>query len=136
MSYIVLVNPKVLSVSGIPNSYAASSTCLAACVASLIAGIFSNLPIGCAPGVGLSAYFSYGMMQSFANETHLGLNDPKLYEFGLLVVFVSGGLVFILTLLKIIPWIVDHIPEFIKVATVVGKYLCVFLFLWPTKFRS
>ena len=120
MSYIVLVNPKVLSVSGIPQGYAASSTCLSASIATYFAAIFGNLPIGCAPGVGLSAYFSYGMMASFANETNYNLGDPELYQFGLLVVFLSGAFVFIMTICKIIPFVVDHIPEFIKVATVVG----------------
>jgi len=110
MSYILACNPTILSQSGIPIQYASSATCLATMISTLIAGIVGNVPIGCAPGVGLSAYFSYSVMKE--------VNDD--YNLGLFMIFCSGLIVFTLTLLKITPLIVDHIPKFMKLSTIVG----------------
>ena len=60
MCYIIVANPGILEKSNIEQKYSHVGTCLASCVATLIAGLLSNLPVGCAPGVSLSAYFSYG----------------------------------------------------------------------------
>lgn len=121
LAYIVLLNPQVLNVSGIPYEYAASSTCLASCIATLICGIFGNIPVGCGPGVGLSAYFSYGMMPQILSQT--GISIDEAYLQGLFMAFLSGAIVFILTIPGIVTWIVNALPQFIKVATIVGMGL-------------
>jgi AGZA family xanthine/uracil permease-like MFS transporter len=113
MSYILACNPSILSISGIPIHSASSGTCLSTAVATFIAGIFGNIPIGCAPGVGLSAFFSYSVM------SEINYND----NLGLLIVFFSGFIVFLLTLLKITPYIINHIPIFMKMSTIVGMGL-------------
>lgn len=120
LAYIVLLNPQVLNVSGIPYEYAASSTCLASCIATLICGIFGNIPVGCGPGVGLSAYFSYGMIPQIISN-----NTPQFQPYlqGLFMAFLSGAIVFILTLPGIVTSIVNALPHFIKVATIVGMGL-------------
>ncbi len=110
MSYIMACNPTILSKSGIPIQYASSATCMATMFATLIAGIIGNVPIGAAPGVGLSAYFSYSVMKEVNND----------YNLGLFMIFCSGLIVFILTLLKITPLIIDNIPKFMKLSTIVG----------------
>lgn len=113
MSYILACNPSILSISGIPKNDASSGTCLATFVATFIAGIFGNIPIGCAPGVGLSAYFSYSVMSNVNYDHNLGL----------MMVFLSGLIVFILTLFKITPYIINNIPTFMKMSTIVGMGL-------------
>ena len=120
LAYIVLLNPQVLNVSGIPYEHAASSTCLASCIATLICGIFGNIPVGCGPGVGLSAYFSYGMIPGI-----IANNTPQFepYLQGLFMVFISGAIVFVLTLPGFVTWIVNALPHFIKVSTIVGMGL-------------
>ena len=110
MSYIMACNPTILSKSGIPIQYASSATCMATMIATLIVGILGNVPVGCAPGIGLSAYFSYSVMRE--------VNDD--YNLGLFMIFISGLIVFILTLLKITPLIIDNIPRFMKLSTIVG----------------
>jgi adenine/guanine/hypoxanthine permease len=62
MSYILLVNPQLLSKLGVPSTDIAVSTAIAAAVGSLTVGLFGNLPFGLAPGVGLSAYLTYGLV--------------------------------------------------------------------------
>ena len=113
MSYILACNPMILSKSGIPIHNASSATCLATFIATLIAGLLGNVPIGCAPGVGLSAYFSYSVIPLINNDYHLGL----------LMIFLSGAFVFIFTILKVTPLIIYYIPSFMKMATIVGMGL-------------
>ncbi|KAJ1411526.1 hypothetical protein B484DRAFT_435575, partial [Ochromonadaceae sp. CCMP2298] len=62
MSYILLVNPQLLNKIGIPATDVVVSTALASSVGSFIAGYFGNLPLGLAPGIGLSAYLTYGLV--------------------------------------------------------------------------
>ncbi len=89
MSYILVANPTVLSISGIPIRDAGSGTCMATFFATLIAGLFTNLPIGCAPGVGLSAYFSYSIIAEIKSDT----NITDDYNLGLLLAFFASSLV-------------------------------------------
>ena len=110
MSYILAANPTILSKSGIPIHYASSATCMATMFATLIAGVIGNIPLGAAPGVGLSAYFSYSVMSQVGDD----------YNLGLFMIFCSGLFVFVLTLLKITPLIINHIPQFMKLSTIVG----------------
>jgi len=113
MSYILACNPTILSKSGIPIHNASSATCLATFIATMIAGIFGNVPIGCAPGVGLSAYFSYSVMSQINND----------YNLGLFMIFLSGTIVLLMTLIKLTQTIIYYIPSFMKMATIVGMGL-------------
>jgi AGZA family xanthine/uracil permease-like MFS transporter len=61
MAYILVVNPTVLSGAGLPFAAVAFATAMTAIVGSTIAGAFGNLPFGLAPGMGLNAYFAYGV---------------------------------------------------------------------------
>ncbi|ETO01855.1 Xanthine/uracil/vitamin C permease [Reticulomyxa filosa] len=122
MSYIVLVNPRVLHVSGVPLHYAASSTCLSSCIATIIAGLFSNLPVGCAPGIGLSVYFSYGMMSSLQSHMPHSTTEQR-YLTGLAIVLISGIIVLCLTLIGLISFLSARVPNFLKLSTVVGMGL-------------
>ena len=113
MSYILACNPTILSQSGIPIHNASSATCLATFLATMVAGLIGNVPIGCAPGVGLSAYFSYSVMAEIKDD----------YNLGLFMIFCSGVVVLVLTLLKITPLILERLPVFMKLATIVGMGL-------------
>lgn len=111
LAYIVLLNPQVLAISGIPYEFAASSTCLASCIATLICGLWGNIPVGCGPGVGLSAYFSYGMIPDIPGD---GVHSDYPYLSGLLMAFLSGLIVFVLTIPGLVTYIVGSLPHFIK----------------------
>ena len=61
MAYILVVNPTVLAGAGLPFSAVAFATAITAVVGSGFVGLFGNLPFGLAPGMGLNAYFAYGV---------------------------------------------------------------------------
>jgi len=127
MAYIVLVNPQVLHESGIPRVQAAAATCIASCVSSLIAGLLGNLPFGCAPGVGLSAYFAYGLV--LRHDT----TDSVYPDFrrGLTCCFLAGCICLFFWVTTISRRIMNGIPEFIKISTIVGMGLFLsFVGMW------
>jgi xanthine/uracil/vitamin C permease (AzgA family) len=61
MAYIVLVNPAILSATGMPLAAVTAATCLSAAFGSILMGIVARYPIALAPGMGLNAYFTYAV---------------------------------------------------------------------------
>jgi AGZA family xanthine/uracil permease-like MFS transporter len=59
MAYIVLVNPAILGQAGMPIAAVAAATCFAAAFASILMGLYANVPLALAPGMGINAYFSF-----------------------------------------------------------------------------
>ena len=59
LSYILLVNPQILSQTGMPAADIAVATALAAGLATLLMGLWANYPFALAPGMGLNAFFAY-----------------------------------------------------------------------------
>ena len=58
LSYIIFVNPLILSGTGMDSGAVLVATCLAAAFGSLVMGLYANYPIALAPGMGLNAYFA------------------------------------------------------------------------------
>ncbi|MGC0771958.1 MAG: NCS2 family permease [Candidatus Acidiferrum sp.] len=110
MSYVVVVNPQILSEAGMPVDGVLFATCISSAVATLIMGIWANYPIALAPGMSLNAYFTYSIV--------LGRGVP--WQTALGVVFLSGLLFFGLTLTKIREQIVNGIPDCLKYGTAGG----------------
>ena len=63
ISYILFVNPQILSEAGMPANDVAVATALASAAATLAMGLWANYPFALAPGMGLNAYFTYGIVQ-------------------------------------------------------------------------
>ncbi len=59
MSYILFVNPAVVSATGMPESGIFVATVLAAALCSILMGLIANAPFGMAPGMGLNTFFTY-----------------------------------------------------------------------------
>ena len=59
MSYILIVNPAILSDAGIPKEGAIFATAVASTLATFLMGVYAGLPFALAPGMGLNAYFAY-----------------------------------------------------------------------------
>lgn len=110
MAYIMFVNPEILSAAGMPREAVFVATCLAAALGSAIMGLYANYPIALAPGMGLNAYFAFGVVQG------LGFS----WQAALGAVFVSGCLFIALSLLRVREWIVDAIPAALKLAISAG----------------
>jgi len=110
MAYITVVNPAILSDTGMDFGAVFVATCLAAALGSLIMGLYANYPFGLAPGMGLNAYFTYGVV--------LGMGWT--WQVALGAVFVSGILFLIISLLPIREWIINAIPMTLKMAISAG----------------
>ncbi len=110
MAYIIFVNPQILSTTGMNFGAVMVATCISSAAATLIMGLFARYPFALAPGMGLNAYFTYGVC--------LGMNINWRVALG--AVFISGILFVILTLTKIRTIIFNAIPNAIKYGTAVG----------------
>ncbi|MEX0385899.1 NCS2 family permease [Spiribacter onubensis] len=110
MAYIVVVNPSILSDTGMDWGAVFVATCLAAALGSLIMGLYANYPFGLAPGMGLNAYFTYGVVlgMGIAWQTALG------------AVFLSGILFLIISVLPIREWLINAIPMSLKMSISAG----------------
>ncbi len=110
MAYIAFVNPQILSDAGMPFDAVFVATCVAAALSTLVMGLYANYPIALAPGMGLNAFFAYGVV--------LGMGHS--WEVALGAVFVSGVLFLILSVLPVRRWIVEAIPQGLKLAIAAG----------------
>ncbi len=110
MAYIIFVNPSILEASGIPREAAVAATLWSAGLCSIAMGLFSNLPIGVAPGMGINAFFAFYVCGT------MGLS----WQTALGAVFVSGVVFLILTITKLRILIIKAVPNSIKAAVVVG----------------
>ena len=110
MAYIIFVNPNVLADAGMDKGAVFVATCLAAAIGCFIMGIYARLPVALAPGMGLNAFFTYGVVlgMGYAWQTALG------------AVFLSGCIFILLSLFKIREVIINSIPDSIKQGVVAG----------------
>jgi AGZA family xanthine/uracil permease-like MFS transporter len=112
LSYLLLVNPQIMAQAGVSHDVAVFSTALSAAVSCFIVGFLGNLPFACAPGLGLSAYLTFGLVQA-------GL--CTLSE-ALTACWWSGILVLLVTITGFSAFLMKVVPEAIKYAIVVGKF--------------
>ena len=92
------------------------ATALSSAAGSLVCGLSGKLPFVLAPGIGLSAYFSYGLV----------IHGAKLEkEVALATVVISGLVICLLSALKASAMIMKYMPDTIKTATVVGMGLLI-----------
>jgi AGZA family xanthine/uracil permease-like MFS transporter len=110
MAYIIVVNPQMLSQTGMPAEGVLFATCISAAVATLVMGLYANYPLALAPGMSLNAYFSYSVC----------FNMHVPWRTALAVVFISGVVFLLLTVSKVREQIVNGIPECLKHSTATG----------------
>jgi len=110
MAYIVLVNPQILAAAGMDKGAVFVATCLASAGATLFMALYANYPLALAPGMGLNAYFTYGVV--------LGLHYR--WQVALGAVFLSGCLFLVLSVTKVREWIIGTIPMSQKIAISAG----------------
>ena len=68
MSYIVFVNPDILSTTGMDAGAVFVATCLAAALGSLVMAFAANFPVGMAPGMGLNAFFAFTVVGAAGHD--------------------------------------------------------------------
>ncbi|QKQ69593.1 NCS2 family permease [Acinetobacter sp. 10FS3-1] len=121
MCYIIIVNPMILSETGMDHGAVFVATCLAAAIGCFVMGLIAKYPIALAPGMGLNAFFTYSVC--------LGMGVP--WQTALGAVFVSGLVFIAISLFKIREAIVNAIPMSLKLA--IGGGIGLFLALIALK---
>ncbi|MDO4433241.1 MAG: NCS2 family permease [Alysiella sp.] len=110
MCYIVIVNPSILSITGMDFGAVFVATCISAAIACFVMGLFANYPIALAPGMGLNAYFTFSVVQG------MGVS----WQIALAAVFMSGILFLIFSCFKIREMLVNALPMSLKMAIAAG----------------
>ncbi|MBK5722078.1 NCS2 family permease [Dysgonomonas sp. Marseille-P4677] len=110
MSYILIVNPSILSTTGMDKDALFTATAVATIFATLMMALYAKLPIAQAPGMGLNAFFAF---------TVCGLMGYS-WQFALTAVFIEGIIFILLTFFNVRELIVKSIPKVLKDAIPVG----------------
>ena len=110
MAYIIVVNPAILSKTGMPFSGVLFATVLVCAFSSIAMGLYANLPYGVAPGMGINAFFTFTLV--------LGMGVR--WETALGAVFISGIIFIILSVTGVRTEIVRAIPNSLRYGVAVG----------------
>ena len=110
MSYILAVNPMILSAAGMDRAALFSATVVAAIVGTLVMAFYAKLPFALASGMGLNAFFAYTLV----------LQMGYSWQQALAAVFFEGVVFILLTAFKVREAIVDAIPLNLRYAISVG----------------
>lgn len=104
MAYIIFVNPATVAKAGMPAEGVLIATVISAAVATLLMAFLSNYPFALAPGMGLNAYFTYGVV--------IGMGWTWQEALG--AVFLSGIIFLLLTFSRVRETIINAIPMGLK----------------------
>ncbi len=122
MAYIIVVNPIILSGSGMPIEGVVFATIMVSAISSILMGLVANLPFALAPGMGINAFFTYNIV--------LGMGIDWATALG--AVLISGVVFIILSILKVRELIVQAIPRSLRyaVASGIGLFLAFIGLQW------
>jgi len=117
MSYIIFVQPAVLSICGMDHGAVLVATCVASAIATFLMGVLANYPIALAPAMGHNFFFVFTIcgIMGYSWQVALGAN------------FISGALFLFLSVFSFRARLVDSIPQSIKSAIAVGIGLLIAL---------
>lgn len=110
MVYIVPTNAIIMSKTGMPFDALITATALVTIFSTILIGIMGNAPIAISVGMGLNAYFTFGLV--------LGMKIP--WESALAIVAVSGFIFLFLTAFHFREWVLSAIPKDLRTAMGVG----------------
>ena len=110
MSYILFVNPQMLSQTGMPAQGVFLATIIGSVVGTLMMAFYANLPYAQAPGMGLNAFFTFTVVfgMGYTWQEALGM------------VFICGVISLIITLTKVRKMIIESIPTALRSAISAG----------------
>lgn len=112
MSYIVVVNPAILSTEGTGMSFSGvlTATVLICFVMTLLMGVYARLPFAVAPGMGINAFFAFTII--------LGQKVPWAVALG--IIFWAGVLFLLISVTPVRVTIARAIPAGLRMATAAG----------------
>lgn len=106
MSYIIFVQPAILSQTGMPSGGIFLATIFASVIGTLVMGLFANVPYAQAPGMGLNTFFTYTVC--------FGLNFT--WQEALAMVFICGLINILITATKLRKLLIQAIPTSLQSA--------------------
>lgn len=109
-SYIIFVNPAILSQAGMDHNALISVTCFASAIGTLLMALWPRVPVMMAPGMGLNAYFTYSVVKATGVSWQIALG----------MVFLSSIFFFILTILGLREKIMQAVPHALRMSIPVG----------------
>jgi AGZA family xanthine/uracil permease-like MFS transporter len=110
MVYIVFVNPAILGKTGMDTGAVFVATCVAAAVSTMVMALYANYPIALAPGMGINAFFAFTVVLTY----------KYTWQQALAAVFCSGVLFFLISVFRIRQYVIDSIPQNLKLAVSAG----------------
>ncbi|MDD2501246.1 MAG: NCS2 family permease [Geobacter sp.] len=110
MAYIMVVNPSILAVAGIPKDAQVTATILAAVIGCLVMAFWAKRPFAIAPYMGENAFIAFVVVKGMGYSWQIALG----------AVFWAGLAFILLTVLKIRSWLAESIPISLKAAFAVG----------------
>ena len=110
MSYIIFVNPSILSLTGMDKGALITVTCLVSALGTLLMAFMANVPMALAPGMGLNAFFTFTLV----------MGQGVSWQVALGVVFISGLFFMILSLSGVRQKIATAIPSSLIIAATAG----------------
>jgi AGZA family xanthine/uracil permease-like MFS transporter len=110
MAYIIIVNPAILEVAGIPRGPSMTATILSAVFGTLIMGVYAKRPFAIAPYMGENAFIVFTVVKV--------LGCP--WQTALGAIFIAGVLFTVLTVLKVRSWLADTLPQSLKLSFSAG----------------
>lgn len=110
MSYIIFINPSVLSQTGMDYNAVYGATILTSIIGTLFLGLFANVPYAQSAGIGLGSLFTYTICASMGYT----------WQQALAMVFICGIINILVTLTSIRKKIIKAIPTFLQDAITVG----------------
>ena len=114
MSYIIFVNPGVLSQAGMDFRAVMYATCLASALATFLMGVLANYPVALAPGMGENFFFVFTLCGA------VPLGFCLTWQQALAAVLVAGLFFIALTLSGLRSKIIDSIPNALKTGIAAG----------------
>ena len=117
MSYIIFLQPAVLSAAGMDNGAVMVATCVSAALATLLMGLLANYPIALAPAVGHNIFFAVIVCGTMGYSWPVALG----------AVFISGSIFLILSLIGVWGKLVEAVPDSLKYGIAVGIGLLISL---------
>jgi AGZA family xanthine/uracil permease-like MFS transporter len=110
MSYIIVVNPAILSAAGIPAGPSFVATALAAVFGCLVMGLYANRPFAIAPYMGENAFIAYTVCLQLGYK----------WQTALAAIFIAGVLFVLMTVLRLRQWVVDAVPVSLRYSFAAG----------------
>lgn len=110
MAYIIIVNPAILAVAGIPKDAQVTATILAAVIGCLVMAFWAKRPFAIAPYMSENAFVAFVVVKGMGYSWQIALG----------AVFWAGLAFLVLTLFKVRSWLAESIPMTLKASFAVG----------------